>query len=47
MLKLVIEGVDSQWKKMDRGVSSVAEGRNLDFGGDRILSISECYVSNR
>ena len=33
------QGVDLQRQKVDRGVSTAAEGRNLGFEGNEVLGI--------
>ena len=40
------KSVDSQWEKVDRGVLTVAEGKNLGFECNGMVVICVCCVRN-
>lgn len=42
IFRIIFEGVDSQWWKIDQGISTVAEVGILGFEGNEVLGISVC-----
>ena len=40
------KSVDSQWEKVDRGVLTVAEGKNLGFECNEMVVMCVCCVRN-
>lgn len=42
IFRIIFEDVDSQWWKIDQGISTVAEVGILGFEGNEVLGISVC-----